>query len=93
MLSLERAITSGATLLLLDEPSSGLDVRAAGSMKTELSRLASQGNISIVIAEHNIGWPISMCENFVALKEGKIYRTGSRDLLKINDEIIRGVFL
>lgn len=67
-------------LFLLDEPTSALDPKHTRHIFSLLRRLASEGK-SVVAAAHDLNSAISCCDDFIALKEGKIIASGPVSLL------------
>ncbi|WP_455594626.1 ABC transporter ATP-binding protein [Cloacibacillus porcorum] len=67
-------------LFLLDEPTSALDPSHSRRIFSLLRRLASEGR-SVVAAAHDLNSAISCCDDFIALKEGKIIARGPVGLL------------
>ncbi len=58
-------------VLVLDEPTSNLDVKAIADLKKAVRLWKSQGK-TIVIAEHRLYWLTDLCDRVVYLKKGQI---------------------
>jgi len=67
-------------LFLLDEPTSALDPSHSRRIFSLLRKLAAEGR-SVVAAAHDLNGAISCCDDFIALKEGKIVARGPVGLL------------
>ena len=68
-------VASGADLLLLDEPTRGLDPL----IKTTLSaflRMRADDGAAIVIATHDVEWAARTAERILLMAEGEIYADG-----------------
>ena len=79
-----RALVSDPQALLLDEPTTGLDLAAARRFLETLRRLAHQGT-TILLVTHHVDEILPEIGRVVLLKEGKIFRDGpTRDLLTSN---------
>ncbi|MGN0862496.1 MAG: ABC transporter ATP-binding protein [Stenotrophomonas koreensis] len=77
-----RALVNKPQALLLDEPSSGLDVVARQHLLDALSQLARQG-ITLLLVTHHIEEVIPEIERVVLMKGGRIFADGHRaDLLR-----------
>ncbi len=76
-------------LFLLDEPTSALDPSHSRRIFSLLRRLASQGR-SVVAAAHDLNGAISCCDDFIALREGKIIASGPVGLL--DEKILRELY-
>ncbi|MYD78590.1 MAG: ABC transporter ATP-binding protein [Gammaproteobacteria bacterium] len=88
MLSLGRALMSSPRLLLVDEPTIGLSPKVCLSIAAALSKLNTQHGLTILIAEQNANFALSLAEYIYLLEIGRITRHGtSAELLK--EDIIR----
>jgi len=85
-----RALVHDPTALLLDEPSSSLDMRAASELRKILRKIAA-GGVSIIMVTHDLTDVIPEIGRVILLKEGRIFRDGAKeDILK--SETISGLF-
>jgi ABC-2 type transport system ATP-binding protein len=89
-LALARALLHEPALLLLDEPSAGLDPSARAAMHDQLAGLAAAGR-TILLATHDLAEAESLCSAVVVLHGGRVVASGSTDELRsASDVIIRG---
>ncbi|MBQ6212705.1 MAG: ABC transporter ATP-binding protein, partial [Ruminococcus sp.] len=58
-------------LIVLDEPTSNLDLDAIDELRDIISDWRSQGK-TIVIAEHRLGWLKGLCDRIVFMENGRI---------------------
>lgn len=65
-------------VLVLDEPTASLDVKAMQSLGEVLSRLKAQG-MTIIVSEHRLWWLSEVADRIVFMKEGSIEREWSAD--------------
>src|SRR5258708_4798646 len=61
-------------LLLLDEPTVGLDPAGRNSMLELISRIGTEFGISIVVASHLLGEIERICDHLVAIDGGRLLR-------------------
>ncbi len=73
---LARALAQGAPLLVLDEPTAGLDPAQALSVGDVLGAHASNGG-SALFSTHDIALAVSISHRVVLLREGKILAEGA----------------
>ncbi|MGO4886598.1 hypothetical protein ACJ2A9_02480 [Anaerobacillus sp. MEB173] len=66
-------------LLLLDEPSAGVDIISQRKMKEDLMTYMEDGKRSIVLATHNIDEVKQLCDYITILEEGKIIHSFEKD--------------
>ena len=74
-LCVARALLHNPKLLILDEPSSGLDPRARVEMKELLKNLHSMGK-TIVISSHILSELAEMCNSIGIMNHGQLIRAG-----------------
>ncbi len=85
-LSLARALVNDPHLLLLDEPTTGLDPQARHLMWERLQRLVQQGK-SILLTTHFMDEAERLCNRLLVLDHGRKMTEGSpRDLIARNLE-------
>ena len=85
-LSLARALVNDPQLLLLDEPTTGLDPQARHLMWERLQRLVQQGK-SILLTTHFMDEAERLCNRLLVLDHGKKMTEGTpRDLIAQNLE-------
>lgn len=65
------ALINNPELLILDEPTNGLDVEGIIEMRNLIKRLSNQG-ISILISSHNLNEIDNLCNRIIAIKNGRI---------------------
>ncbi len=64
-------------VLVLDEPTSQLDPAGTESIFAHLERLASSGEMTIVLTEHKLDWVAAFAPRVVLLSGGRIVADGS----------------
>jgi len=75
-LSLARALVNGPRLLVLDEPTTGLDPQARHLMWERLNRLRKEGT-SILLTTHFMDEPERLCDQIVVIDHGRKIAQGS----------------
>mgnify|MGYP001811912526 CR=1 FL=1 len=73
--SLARAMIDKPSLLLLDEPFSGLDTPGAAVIEQEIRQHRAAG-LSTLIVSHNLPRALSLCDRYVALERGQVVQEG-----------------
>jgi ABC-type branched-subunit amino acid transport system ATPase component len=87
LVELARAMASPFTFLLLDEPSSGLDVRETQQFGVILQDLVEREGIGVLLVEHDMALVRAICTYIYVLDFGKlIYEGETRDVLA-SDEV------
>lgn len=80
-LGLASCLLSGKSLLILDEPMSGLDPRARVLFKKQLAQLKQQG-VTVFFSSHVLADVEEMADNMAVLHNSKIYFSGSPEAFK-----------
>ncbi len=75
-----RALSDGATILLLDEPTSSLTLHEADRLFDLLRRLKDQG-VTIVFVSHKLEEVMALCDVVTVLRDGRLIGTRPRDEL------------
>jgi len=87
---LARALALDPSILLVDEPSSGLDPVTTREIDTLLQGLKSAGNTTIVVVTHNMTSARRIGDRLIVLSEGHIVAQGSvREMDQSDIEVVR----
>ena len=81
-LALARAQLHRPALLLLDEPTAGLDVMAAVAVRDDLAALASRQGSTIFLTTHNMAEAERLCQQVAVIRAGKLLAVGTPDALR-----------
>lgn len=71
-LGLVRALSNDPKILILDEPTNGLDVYGINEIRNYLIKIAKEYNISILISSHNLSEIEKICDKVVILQKGEV---------------------
>ncbi len=77
-LLLARALIHQPRMLILDEPSNGLDLKSAHRLLADLRRLALEGT-TLLLVTHHIAEVVPEIEPIVMLKDGHVFLDGTKD--------------
>jgi ABC-2 type transport system ATP-binding protein len=96
-LALARAMLHKPRLVLLDEPTTGLDVRSAVAIRENLRRLAVNEEVTIFLTSHNMEEVEKLCDRVAVIDGGQLVAQGTLEELKarisgFRIEIIGGGF-
>ena len=84
---LARALCGAPSLLMLDEPASGLDVTQAEDF-IELLRSLSDLGLSILLIEHDMSLVMGICDYITVLDFGQVIAEGTPAEIQRNDLVI-----
>ena len=80
-LALAKALVNDPDLLLLDEPTAGLDPDIAIRIRLEIASLRQRG-VTILLTTHDMREAEQLCDEIVFLRDGQIQARGSASAIK-----------
>lgn len=82
-LMIARALVHNPKLLILDEPTAGVDIELRRSMWEYLVKLNKEEGTTIILTTHYLEEAESLCENIAIINQGEIVKnTSMRELLQ-----------
>lgn len=88
---LARALTQMPKILLLDEPTSSLDLNHAMELLTSVKNLVDENGITSVAVLHDLNLASIFCDELIIMKEGEILYQGlPKDILTV--DILKEVY-
>ena len=79
--AISRVLTSGSTLLLLDEPLAALDLKVRTVLRYELRRLVKDLGLTAIHVTHDQEEALSISDRIVVMKAGRIVEVGTPEQL------------
>lgn len=86
-----RALVQEPRLLIMDEPTSNLDLRHQQDILTLLKKTASETGISVLLSAHDLNLVMNYADRLEMLKDGRILHSGPVDDV-LTSENIREIF-
>lgn len=90
-LEITRALVTNPSMILLDEPFSGVDPLAVYDVQKIITDLRDRG-LGILITDHNVRETLAIVDRAYLICEGKVLREGTGAFL-INDPVSRDMYL
>ncbi len=90
-LEIARALVTNPSLILLDEPFSGVDPLAIEDLQREIQKLREVG-IAVLITDHNVQQTLKICDRAYVIDSGQVLREGTPHDL-INDDLVKRTYL
>lgn len=87
---LARALVQEPEVLLLDEPTSSLDIKNAHEMLSEVRTLCIEASLTVLMVIHDLNLALRYCDKFLFLKDGKVYRFGDKSV--ITEDVLEAVY-
>ena len=88
-IEIARALCLEPMVLLLDEPTAGLNQKEAEQIVEVINHLLHEKSISVVVIEHNMRVIMSICSRIVVINQGQVIATGMPEEIQKNKEVIR----
>jgi branched-chain amino acid transport system ATP-binding protein len=91
LLCVARVLATGAELLLLDEPASGMSAGALDNIMTLMRRLQSEGK-TLLVVEHNTRVVQRIADEVLFLHQGHLMAQGTADQITADPELAKIYF-
>lgn len=90
-LEIARAMVTDPSLILLDEPFSGVDPITVEDLQQEIRRLVASG-VSIIITDHNVERTLEVVDNAYIIDHGKVIGSGTPSQI-VRNQTVRKFYL
>ncbi len=87
-LEIARALASDPTLLLLDEPTAGMNIQESADLTEFIRKLRDELGITILMIEHDMRVVMGTCEQITVLDYGSKIAEGTADQIQKNPDVI-----
>jgi len=88
LLEFAMALMNEPTVLLLDEPTAGINPTLINGLIERLKRANSEFGITLFIIEHNMRVIMNMADTIYCLAHGELLASGSADEIQNNQSVI-----
>lgn len=89
MVALARALVGRPTLLVLDEPTTGLAPLLAAELYEALAQLRGSSGVTVLVAEQQLPRVLELADRGVVLEHGRVRRQGTAQALRDDPEVRR----
>ncbi|MDQ3757420.1 MAG: ABC transporter ATP-binding protein [Actinomycetota bacterium] len=88
MVELARAVVTGAPVIMLDEPASGLDNAETDRLSDFLRRLRVEFGLSILVIEHDVRMVTALTDYMYVIDRGTLIAEGTPSEIQANEAVI-----
>jgi urea ABC transporter ATP-binding protein UrtE len=88
-LAIVRALVGEPILLLLDEPSEGIQPSIVQEIARTIRKIAGQGNLTILIVEQNLEFVLSTASRCLFMENGRIAEEAPVELVRSGSSLIQ----
>ncbi len=92
LVGIARAVASGPSIIMLDEPAAGLDEVESRELAGLIRALADERRMGVLLVEHDVGLVMSTCDRIVVIDFGRVIATGTPDEVR-NDPAVKAAYL
>jgi len=92
LLEVGRALAGEPTVMLLDEPSSGLDAHETEQLGEALRRVRAERGTAFVLVEHNVDFVLGLSDRITVLDFGRLLLEGTPDEIRTSPEVQAAYF-
>ncbi|MFE9767638.1 urea ABC transporter ATP-binding subunit UrtE [Streptomyces sp. NPDC005808] len=75
-LAIARALVTGPRLLLLDEPTEGIQPSVVAEIEETILALAARGGLSVLLVEQHVGFAMRAAQRYYVLEAGRVTSAG-----------------
>ena len=79
--SIASVVASDPKILILDEPTVGQDYQGLKEMINVLNKIHEEKGNTMIVVTHDIRCAHAICDKTIWIKEGKLYKTGEKELV------------
>ena len=83
-----RALATGPRLLLLDEPTAGMNPHETADLGRTISKLHKDLSLTVLLVEHDMKMVMGICEQLTVINQGKMLAAGTPHEIQSNPAVI-----
>ena len=83
-----RALAAQPRLLLLDEPTAGMNPRETDEAIALFRRLRDELGVTLLLIEHDMRFVMGICEKITVLDHGRVIASGTPDAVRSDPAVI-----
>jgi ABC-type branched-subunit amino acid transport system ATPase component/ABC-type branched-subunit amino acid transport system permease subunit len=88
LVGIARAVASGPSIVMLDEPAAGLDETESMELAALIRRLADDHGMGVLLVEHDVPLVMSACDRIVCIDFGQVIADGSPEEIRADAAVV-----
>ena len=76
-MAIARALITRPRLLLLDEPTEGIQPSVVAEIEQTILAVAARGGMSVLLVEQHVGFALAAAQRYYVLEAGRVTSTGA----------------
>jgi urea transport system ATP-binding protein len=76
-LAIARTLLTGPRMLILDEPTEGIQPNVVAEIEQVIARLSQRGDLSVLLVEQHVGFALRMTDKYYVLESGRVTSHGA----------------
>lgn len=88
-LAIARALLLRPKMLILDEPTEGIQPSIIKDIQKVIELLRERGNMAIVLVEQYLDFATALADEYIILERGRVVAGGDREHLQASDDVER----
>jgi urea transport system ATP-binding protein len=88
-LAIARALLLRPKMLILDEPTEGIQPSIIKDIQRVIELLRERGNMAIVLVEQYLDFATALADDYIILERGRVVSAGDQEKLKSSDDVQR----
>lgn len=84
-LSIARTLLTKPRMLILDEPTEGIQPNVVTDIERVITRLTQRGDLSVLLVEQHVGFALRATDRFYVLESGRVVASGDGGADAIDD--------
>jgi urea transport system ATP-binding protein len=86
-LAIARALLLRPKMLILDEPTEGIQPSIIKDIQRVIELLRDRGNMAIVLVEQYLDFATALADDYIILERGRVVSEGNQEKLKSSDDV------
>jgi len=84
LVEIGRALATDPKVMLMDEPSSGLDVSESDDLASTMRKVVAERGVSLLFVEHDVPMVLGLCDHVYVIDFGQKIAEGNPDEIRAN---------